>query len=153
MIAGAGISSNSTQLLLNGLQNVVSFIGALVGAAYTDTWGRRNQFLISIACIVVLFTLVLALNATNLATDPKTGDAIAKNPTQARAEIAMIFIFGFVFSCGFTPLQGLYPVECLRYESRAKGMGMYNFAVNIAGFYNTFVTGIAFTGAGWKYYL
>jgi hypothetical protein len=26
------------------------------------------------------------------------------------------------------------------------------FWVNIAGFYNTFVTGIAFTGAGWKYY-
>ena len=31
-------------------------------------------------------------------------------------------------------------------------MGFYNFWVNIAGFYNTFVTGIAFTGAGWKYY-
>ena len=29
---------------------------------------------------------------------------------------------------------------------------MYNFWVNIASFYNTFVTGIAFTGAGWKYY-
>jgi hypothetical protein len=26
------------------------------------------------------------------------------------------------------------------------------FWVNIASFYNTFVTGIAFTGAGWKYY-
>jgi hypothetical protein len=26
------------------------------------------------------------------------------------------------------------------------------FFVNIASFYNTFVTGIAFTGAGWKYY-
>lgn len=24
--------------------------------------------------------------------------------------------------------------------------------MNIASFYNTFVTGIAFTGAGWKYY-
>lgn len=26
----------------------------------------------------------------------------------------------------------------------------YNFWVNIANFYNTFVTGIAYTGAGWK---
>jgi Na+/melibiose symporter-like transporter len=57
-----------------------------------------------------------------------------------------------VYSAGWTPLQALYPVEVLRYESRAKGMGFYNFWVNIAGFYNTFVTGIAFTGAGWKYY-
>ena len=31
-------------------------------------------------------------------------------------------------------------------------MGFYNFWVNIASFYNTFATGIAFTGAGWKYY-
>lgn len=29
---------------------------------------------------------------------------------------------------------------------------MYNFFVNIAGFYNTFVTEIAFTGASWRYY-
>jgi hypothetical protein len=28
----------------------------------------------------------------------------------------------------------------------------YNFWVNIANFYNTFVTGIAYTGAGWKVY-
>jgi hypothetical protein len=38
----------------------------------------------------------------------------------------------------------------LRYESRAKGMALYNFLLNIANFYNTFVTGIAFSGAGWK---
>jgi hypothetical protein len=29
-------------------------------------------------------------------------------------------------------------------------MAFYNFWVNIANFYNTFVTGIAFAGAGWK---
>lgn len=29
---------------------------------------------------------------------------------------------------------------------------MWQFFVNIASFYNTFVTGIAFTQAGWKYY-
>lgn len=29
----------------------------------------------------------------------------------------------------------------------------YNFFVNIANFYNTFVTGIAFNGAGWKVHL
>jgi Na+/melibiose symporter-like transporter len=88
-----------------------------------------------------------------LVSDPNdSSQLIAKNPKQAEAIIAIIFLFGFVFSAGYTPLQALYPVECLRYESRAKGMGMYNFFVNIASFYNTFVTEIAFTGAGWKYY-
>jgi Na+/melibiose symporter-like transporter len=111
--------------------------------------------LVSTTIIIVFFTIICALNATNLLPNPDTASTdkfVAKNPSQARAIIAIIFLFGFVFGAGFTPLQALYPVECLRYESRAKGMGMYNFWVNIAGFYNTFVTEIAFTGAGWKYY-
>lgn len=49
-------------------------------------------------------------------------------------------------------MQGLYAVEVLRYESRAKGMAVYTLVGNVAGFYNTFVTGIAFSGAGWRYY-
>jgi len=151
MLAGAGVSSNHTQLLLQGLQSVVSFVGAITGAMFTDKWGRRPQLLVSVGCIVVIFALITALNATNITTDA-LGNQTAINSQQAKAEIAIIFIFGFVFAAGFTPLQALYPVECLRYDSRAKGMGMYNFWVNIAGFYNTFVTGIAFTGAGWKYY-
>lgn len=150
MLAGAGISSNHTQLLLQGLQNVVSFIGAVTGAIFTDKWGRRPQLLVSTGAVVAIFVIVTALNATNIVV--VDGTQTAKNSAQAKAEIAILFIFGFVFSAGYTPLQTLYPVECLRYESRAKGMGMYNFWVNIAGFYNTFVTGIAFTGVGWKCY-
>ncbi|MCJ1402758.1 hypothetical protein MMC11_005979 [Xylographa trunciseda] len=150
MLAGAGITSNQTQLLLQGFQNVISFVGAVFGAIMCDRWGRRPQFLVSTGIVIVIFAIITALNATNVAF--VDGVQTAKNGSQAKAEIAIIFIFGFVFAAGYTPLQGLYPVECLRYESRAKGMGFYNFWVNIAGFYNTFVTGIAFTGAGWKYY-
>ncbi|KAB8260936.1 general substrate transporter [Aspergillus pseudonomiae] len=151
MLRGAGIENNNTRLLLQGLQNVVQFIGAVFGALITDRVGRRPQLLVSTGLIVILFAIVLALNATNVVDGPD-GEPIAKSGVTARAQIAMIFIFGFVYSAGWTPNQAMYPVECLRYESRAKGMGMNNFFVNIASFYNTFVTGIAFTGAGWKYY-
>ncbi|MCJ1259050.1 hypothetical protein MMC24_006885 [Lignoscripta atroalba] len=150
MLAGAGIESIDTQLLLQGLQNVISLIGAIFGSIYTDSWGRRKGLLGSTFIIIIIFIIITALNATNITV--VDGVQTAKNAGQAKAEIAIIFIFGFVFAAGFTPLQALYPVEVLRYESRAKGMGMYNFFVNIASFYNTFVTGIAFTGAGWKYY-
>ncbi|ORY17422.1 general substrate transporter [Clohesyomyces aquaticus] len=159
MLQGAGITNNHTRLLLNGLQNVVSFIGAIFGAIYTDKWGRRPQLLVSTGICVGIFVIVCALVATNVINGPdgkpkvdKEGTPLIKRPGQAKAVIALIFIFGFVFSTGYTPLQQLYPVECLRYESRAKGMAFYNFWVNIANFYNTFVTGIAFSGAGWKYY-
>jgi len=126
-------------------------------AFITDKVGRRKQLLISTAIVVCLFAIIMALNATNLVHNPAYGHGsddkfLAKSAGQAKAIIAMIFIFGFVFGVGWTPLQALYPVECLRYESRAKGMGLYNLGVNIAGFYNTFVTGIAFDKAGWKYY-
>lgn len=179
MLAGAGITSLNTQLLLQGMQNVVSFAGAITGALITDRIGRRVQLLSSTSIVVVLFVIVLVLNSINVVQTPN-GDA-AKSSSAAIAEIAMIYIFGFVISAGWTPNQAMYPVECLRYEARAKGMGMYNvskaysrfrtkvplvstrnitqidsfshqFCVNIAGFYNTFVTGIAFTNAGWKYY-
>jgi MFS family permease len=151
MLQGAGITDNRTRLLYNGCQNVVSFGGAVVGAIFTDSWGRRRQLLVSTTGIVIIFCIITALNATNTYTAPD-GTILAKSSASSKAEIAFIFIFGFVYSAGWTPLQALYPVEVLRYESRAKGMGFYNFWVNIAGFYNTFVTGIAFTGAGWKYY-
>ncbi|KAE8145821.1 general substrate transporter, partial [Aspergillus avenaceus] len=151
MLQGAGIENNNTRLLLQGLQNVVQFTGAVFGALITDRVGRRPQLLVSTGLIVILFVIVLALNATNVVDGPD-GNPIAKSGITARAQIAMIFIFGFVYSAGWTPNQAMYPVECLRYESRAKGMGMNNFFVNIASFYNTFVTGIAFSGAGWKYY-
>ena len=153
MLRGSGVTSEEKQLTYNGAQNVVSFAGAVFGAIFTDRWGRRPQLLVSTSLVIVFFTLICALNATNLAPDPTNpSQLIAKNSHQAEAIIAIIFLFGFVFGAGYTPLQALYPVECLRYESRAKGMGMYNFFVNIASFYNTFVTEIAFTGAGWKYY-
>ncbi|KAI9933774.1 hypothetical protein ASPWEDRAFT_35684 [Aspergillus wentii DTO 134E9] len=150
MLAGAGITSLNTQLLLQGLQNVVQFLGAIFGALITDKIGRRTQLLTATALMVIFFSIVIALNATNVV-ETADGD-IAKSGIVARAQIAMIFLFGFVYSAGWTPNQAMYPVECLRYESRAKGMGMSNFFVNIASFYNTFVTGIAFSGAGWKYY-
>jgi sugar porter (SP) family MFS transporter len=159
MLQGAGITNNHTRLLLNGIQNVVSFGGAIFGALYTDKWGRRPQLLVSTACMVVIFAIVCALVATNIVNGPDgkpktddTGTPLIKRPGQGKAVIAFVFIFGFIYSAGYTPLQQLYPVECLRYESRAKGMAFYNFWVNIASFYNTFVTGIAFTNAGWKYY-
>lgn len=94
--------------------------------------------------IALIFVAVTALNATNILTDPgtglpvtdDTGTPIAISQARSRGIIAVVFVFGFVYSAGFTPLQALYPVECLRYESRAKGMATYNFFVNVANFYN-----------------
>jgi MFS family permease len=153
MLRLAGVASNDTRLLLQGIQNVIQLFGAVLGALLTDKWGRRPQLLVSTSLMVLIFVIVAVLNATNPDTSTAEDEFSLKSPAQSKAQIAMIFIFGFVYSCGWTPNQSMYPVEVLRYESRAKGMGMYNFFVNIALFYNTFVTEIAFTRVGWRYYL
>jgi MFS family permease len=153
MLKAAGVSDKHKLLIYNGAQNVVSFGGAVFGAIYTDKFGRRKQLMTSVTIIICIFVIITGLNATNLRPDPEApGKFVAKSSQQANAIIAFVFIFGFVFGAGYTPLQALYPVECAKYEVRAKSMGVYNFFVNIAGFYNTFVTEIAFTRASWKYY-
>jgi MFS family permease len=124
MLKGAGISDKSTQLLYNGVETILSFAGALTGAFFTDRWGRRKQLLISTMIFIVFFSMITALNATNLINNPDATSKdkiIAKSNDQARAIIAIIFLFGFVYGVGYTPLQALYPVEVLSYESRAKG--------------------------------
>jgi hypothetical protein len=75
-----------------------------------------------------LFVIIMVLNAVNVVPD-ESGVPMAKSAITARAQIAMIFVFGFVYSCGWTGNQAMYPVECLRYENRAKGMGMYNVSL------------------------
>ncbi|KAK8226869.1 hypothetical protein HDK77DRAFT_487221 [Phyllosticta capitalensis] len=157
----AGIKDTRTRLLLTALLTLMALIGALVGARFTDAVGRRRQMLFSIAAIAFIWVIVMPINATNPAASTSSTDATTASSssssttiasTHSRAIIALTFLLMLIYSMGITPLQALYPVECLRYESRAKGMGLYNLATNIANFYNTFVTGIAFSRLGWRYY-
>jgi biotin transporter BioY len=71
----------------------------------------------------------------------------------AKASIAMIFIFGAVYSVGLTPLQALYPVEVLSFEMRAKGMAFSALAVNAGGMMGQFAWPIALEKIKWKTYI
>lgn len=71
----------------------------------------------------------------------------------ATASIVIIFIIGFCFSFGWTPLQAMYPVECLAYETRAKGMAVYSVFTNVALLVNQFGIGNAISAIGWHTYI
>ena len=75
------------------------------------------------------------------------------NSDAGRAAVAMIFIFGAVYSVGITPLQALYPVEVLSYEMRAKGMAFSAMSVNAGGLLNQFAWPIALKRIGWRTYI
>ncbi|KAF3913932.1 hypothetical protein ABW21_db0206221 [Orbilia brochopaga] len=145
LLQNLGITDVKTQLMYNAVLNVLSFFVATIGARFTDGLGRRPVLLIGTSLFVFIWTMITVLTGLYGA----EGDS---NAAGGRAAIAFIYIFGITYSFAYTPLQALYPVECLSYETRAKGMAIYNLAVNIAGVINTFVIPVAFASIGWKLY-
>lgn len=131
-----GIHSSVGQANVTLINNCQQFIFALIGANLVDRVGRRPLLLFSnIGCCVVWLavTVSTAIYTQSIPALPPGADPDTKlygtNKAAGTASLAFIFIFGAVFSVGFTPLQALYPVEVLSFEMRAKGMGFSGFAV------------------------
>lgn len=103
-------------------------MGAVYGATLLDKLGRRKMLLGGLAggylsptpsqidvqsadvysCRLIAYCLLTAFTASNI----------------AYGTIVSIYLFGIIFSWGFTPLQTLYAVECLTNRTRAKGSGL-----------------------------
>lgn len=145
LFKNAGANTQDRRLILNFVNTVVSASGALIGTSLTDHVGRRTMWFWGTLGSAGMLAVVTGCTA-------KWG-AEGSNPSGSNAAIAFIFLFGFVYSLTYTPLQALYPSECLAYNSRAKGMAMYSFAVSCAGFVNTYAGPIALNNIQWKYYI
>lgn len=137
----AGYTNSVTKANINLGYSCFQFVFALVGAAFVDRIGRRPLMLFSmIGCTIVWIGMTTAT--------AEFADTSA--PAAAKATVAMIFIFGAVYSFGLTPLQALYPVEVLSYEMRAKGMAFSSLAVNAGGLLGQFAWPVALKNIGWK---
>ncbi|KAJ5995552.1 lactose permease [Penicillium waksmanii] len=143
MIANAGITSEETQLLINGLNPVICFIAAIIGAQYCDKIGRRPLLLVSIACCSVCFAVIAGTSKA----------AIEGNPYAANVTIVFVFIFGAIFSFGWTPLQTMYIVETLTTTTRAKGTAVANLASAASSVVIGYSSGPAFADIGYYFYL
>nr|OQO16755.1 hypothetical protein B0A51_15710 [Rachicladosporium sp. CCFEE 5018] len=145
VLTTAGYTESITQANINLGYACFQFVFALTGAAFVDRIGRRPLMLFSM-CGTSLVWVGMTI-ATAQFNQDKTNDSAA------RASIAMIFIFGAVYSVGLTPLQALYPVEVLSFEMRAKGMAFSSLAVNAGGMLNQFAWPIALSKIGWHTYI
>ena len=147
LFAQAGITSENDNLNVTNLRlQLTSCLAAVMGALLVDRLGRRKVLLTGNTLMVFLWTIISILCAT-YANEGNT------NVSGAQAAIAFINIFGITFSFCYTPLQILYPVECLSYETRAKGMGVYNLFTNVAMFFNTYGLPAIMEKIGWKFFL
>lgn len=144
-MSNAGVKSKHQQLVYNFANSILSAFGAFSGAALTDRIGRRRRLYIGAFTLAVLLAMVAALSSAY-------GKADNVNTAGANATIAMVFLFGIVYSFTYTPLQALYCAEVLRQDIRAKGMGVHILISNIAGFINTFGNSVGLGRLGWTYY-
>lgn len=152
----AGYTGSIEQANITLLNNCQQFAFAILGACLVDKLGRRPLLLFSFgACAVVWLGMTIATSqfSKSYAGDDADGNPIYSNQAASKTSLALIFIFGSVFSFGITPLQALYPVEVLSFEMRAKGMAFSNLAVNAAGLLNQYAWPVSMEKIGWKTYI
>ncbi|RSH89841.1 hypothetical protein EHS25_001827 [Saitozyma podzolica] len=143
LLLQAGITDSNRQRVLNFVNSITSFIGALSGTAIVDKVGRRKLFLTAEICCVCGMAIVAGL----------LSDAGPQNAMRANAGISFIFLFMVLFSFGITPLQALYPAEVLAFENRAKGLALQGWVTNAVSLINTFGLPSALAALTWKTYL
>src|SRR5688572_27939928 len=127
LLEHAGVDNASTQLLYSAVLYVLQFAVSSCGAFSTDKIGRRPVFLYGTISFVFWWLIITALMSSiplEHAEEPLNQPPSVKHGS--KAAIAMIYLFALTYSFAITPLQVLYPAECLAYETRAKGMGLLN---------------------------
>jgi MFS family permease len=144
ILCSIGITTQSHLLVFNLAYYVAALGGATVGSLVCDFVGRRR--LLMFGCLSMCCCLI---GLTGLTSQYHRGqpEAISK------LTIAFIFFVGIFHSGGINPLIVAYPVECLHTNTRAKGMGLNNFSLNVAEFVNTYGAPIGLRKIGWRIYI
>ncbi|RDW56878.1 hypothetical protein BP5796_12945 [Coleophoma crateriformis] len=145
MVANAGITSQHTKLLLNGINAPLGFFAVLFGARFSDRFGRRPLMLGSLAIVIVL---LYTLSAVSKYAYTHTG-----NHSAANATIAIIYIFSIVVSGSLGTLSPVYIPECLETNSRAKGKSLALLVVSACSAIVTYASGPAFQHLKYYFYL
>ncbi|KAM3459005.1 hypothetical protein MY3296_000152 [Beauveria thailandica] len=144
MLMTTGMTRPDQILNINLGYTAISAVASYVGASLIEKMGRRpTSIWTSVACSLCFAGITAGTGVF----------AATKANSAASAGIAFIFIFGWCYNFGMTPLQALYPVECLSYEQRGKGLAFVFAFVHCLAFINQFCFPIALQDIGWKTYI
>ncbi|KAJ3037633.1 hypothetical protein HDV00_001438 [Rhizophlyctis rosea] len=153
VLEAAGWSDDKKKQLFNALQSVVQFLAALFGAWVVNKLGRRSLIIPGTALFAVW--LALLSTATKLSGAHREGEEATApfNSDWANVAVAAPFLFQVTNAIAWTPMQALYPVECLDTTTRAKGMGLSGVIVQAALAFNQYVIPKGIDALGWKFYI
>ncbi|PVF95285.1 general substrate transporter [Serendipita vermifera] len=135
------------QFILNLVNSITSAVGALGGVALADRMPRRKVLVIGTFVCAIMLAINGGLSA-KWANNSKAGVTDLK---VGQGALAAYFFFNIIYSFTYTPLQALYPVECLSTETRAKGMSMYGVFVSLVSFINLYAGPIALKNIAYRY--
>jgi len=142
--ANLGYTSPVMQLGLNLIGSCGSADVGLTAASLTDRMPRVKVLSIGTAVCACLLAVNAGCNTKWAATPvDAAGNYINPPLTVAKIGLAAYFLFGFVYTFAYTPLQGVYPTENLENTARAKGMAISGVIVSLVGFINTYAGPIA----------
>lgn len=144
IVEQTGITNAHTQLLMNALNPVVSWIAAILGAILLDKVGRR-PFLLS-GVLGMSICLAIVTGCTKLSVD----DA---NKAAGTAGIFFIYLFSVIFSLCLVPLLPFYISETLATETRAKGTAIGQVVGSAASILGQYTSAVAIGAIGYYYYL
>ncbi|KAK1996927.1 general substrate transporter [Colletotrichum falcatum] len=145
MMNTAGITEEKKVLALNVGNSVLGLLGSLIGARLTDRIGRRPLLIYSILFCSVTFAVLTG--TSKMAVDDPS------NTNAANTTIAFVFLFGIVFSLGWTAQQSMYIAETLTTSTRAKGTAVGNFASSAISLVLAYSSAPAFEQIGYYFYL
>ncbi|KAF5684599.1 lactose permease [Fusarium circinatum] len=145
MMNTAGIKDEKLVLALNATNSVLGLIGSVIGARLTDRVGRRPLLIYSILFCSVIFAVITG--TSKMAVDD------ASNKNAANTTIAFVFLFGVVFSLGWTAQQSMYIADTLTTSTRAKGTALGNWASSCISLVLAYSSGPAFEKIGYYFYL
>lgn len=139
-----GITSSTTQTLINGFLQIFNLVFATAGAMSVDYLGRRFLFVWSAAGMLVSYVIWTACSAVF----NQTGSTGA-----GKGVLAFIFIFMFHYDIAYTPLVMAYPTEIFPYSLRSKGLTVTLVVMFSSLLAAAFLNSIAMEAIGWKYYI
>jgi sugar porter (SP) family MFS transporter len=140
-----GITSSTTQLIINGCNTISGFCFGILWSLLIDRMGRRTLFLGGMAGMFCAFLLLTVFTGVNSGED-------FKNQGLSGAAVAMIFVFGAFYKMA-GPTQDAYFMEISPYGLRAKTSVIKQFGDAGANLFSGFVNPIGLEAIAWKYYI
>ncbi|BGP20146.1 hypothetical protein JCM10213_000769 [Rhodosporidiobolus nylandii] len=144
VLAQVGITGTTKQTGINVGLTATVWLGAMVGFLLVQHLPRRVH-LMGVWSALLLVSIAFTVTAARY--------ELAGSQAAGLANVAMLYIYDFVFFLVCGPLFFSYFVECLSYSMRAKGALVWGVTNKLISIFNAYVNSIALENIGYRYYI